>query len=538
MTQPAIRGAFVGAALVFGPLQPVGGQQIPDARLIPPGVLRVSFTPQYQSWDRVFDEDGREQLLGRYYSSDTAGADLFPTLLTPQKAVRAITGDSSYRLSLGVMRTMLDADIRRFPFDFSLGLTKWLTLAANLPIVVTRMNATLLLDSTTGNVGWNQAATESGNALGRSAILSLLGRLGSVEQDLDARIATGQFGCPTSATCTQARDLRDRVRALQTSLTELTGVPTGVFPAGLVLPPAAPLATSPAGSGIRAAVERVKTDLSSLGLLSFTDTMSLPSKPLAASDVQTMLTSSSFGYEGGKFEYTKRWGLGDAEAGLRLGLVQTAKARIMVYGTARLPTGIRDSPNNFIDIGRGDRQTDLVAGLDIVLDPGPVSLALAGWYTWQLRDRLIRRLTPPEQPIAPASTAYAVKRDLGDVVWAGAYPSLRLSSGFRVYASGTYYRKRMDRFELDGQPSTSPPLPPDVLERRTEMRALSFGGGVTYRSEPRGGGLPVEAGLHYQAAYNGSGGFTPKSTVLTMYLRAFYHLWGNGSREPGAESRN
>src|SRR5437867_13375847 len=85
--------------------------QIPDARLVPAGAFRWSFTPSWKHWDRIIDENGTERLLRSFVSlnSDSAGADVLPGLSAADSAIRAITGNPTSRISLGVMHATLDA---------------------------------------------------------------------------------------------------------------------------------------------------------------------------------------------------------------------------------------------------------------------------------------------------------------------------------------------------------------------------------------------------------------------------------------------
>ncbi|MBI4502450.1 MAG: hypothetical protein HY700_14975 [Gemmatimonadetes bacterium] len=497
--------------------------QIIDARLIPAGTLRVSFTPEYQSWDRMFDQNGDVIPLGKYLSSDSAGWNLFPSLAAPEAAVRAITGNPNYRLSLGSVLTRVDADVRRFPFEFSVGLLRSLTLTATLPIVVTRVNAAIAVDSTSGNAGWNQAAAfESGNPAGPSRIMQLVSQLESSATAIESRIATGG-SCPGSPSCAE---LLARTRALESALVALSGVsPTGLAP---VLPPAVPTAGSPEGSAITDVISRLSADLSSAGVLGAPlVAMPLPSKRFTPTDIQSLLGSTSFGYEATIPAYSKRPHLGDIELGAHWGIVRRPKVRFMATGVVRLPTAATDSPDNLVDIGTGDRQTDFVAGMEAALDPGPVSLTLAGSYNWQQPGILARRITPPNQPIALASATSVLTRDPGNALWLAAFPAIRLAEGFRIYGSASYSRKAADRYS-GGPAGASTPL----LEQQTAMRSLSLGGGIAYRVLARGGRLPIEAGVSYQTALSGSGGFTPRATVLTMYLRTYYRLWGEVQAMP------
>ncbi len=520
MTAPGrtARGAWLCFAMLCVLPRPARGQAI-DARLVPPGVLRIGFIPQYQSWDHVFAEDGSVNPLGKYLSAAGTSTSLFPSLTGAEVAVRAITDSQNYRLSLGSVTTTVDADVRRFPFELSLGVTRWLTLTATVPIVVTRVNAALASDSTKGNAGWNQATFESGNAAGRTLIATLLAQLESSATALEGRIASGSYGCPGSATCAQAQSLATHTRALRTNLIALSGV-------GLAgtLPPAAPLATSAEGTAIQARIRTIADSLLTFGVSGPIGSMPLPSGRLTGAQVSSILGSTSFGLDATLPAYTKRPHLGDIEVGTRLGLVQRPKVRIALSGTARLPTGTLDSPDNLVDIGTGDRQTDFVGGFEAATEAGAVSLAAGGSYTLQLPGNLVRRVTTPDHPIVPASTSALVRRDLGDILSVSAYPALQLTSGFRVYGSVDYYRKGVDRFQATSGTITPSPT---LLEQQTAMRALSVGGGIAYRGLARTAGFPAEAGLSFQRAVSGSGGFAPKATVITMYLKGFCRLWGS-----------
>jgi hypothetical protein len=95
-----------------------------------------------------------------------------------------------------------------------------------------------------------------------------------------------------------------------------------------------------------------------------------------------------------------------------------------------------------------------------------------------------------------------------------------LSPAFSVFGSAMYYRKGSDAY---GGPAGA-----EILSSETVMETLSFGGGIAYRaaSNQRTATLPIEAGLNYHAAFSGSGGFTPKTSGLNLYLRLYYRLFG------------
>lgn len=507
--------------------------QYPDARLVPRGALSVSFEPRYESYRERFDAAGNLEPLGTDVSDSAAGARLFPTLVASQDAVRAMLGDATYAMSAGAFQTALDADIRTFPFTFRFGLTSRLTVSASIPVVTTRSQVSFAADSTTANVGWNQVAGAAGNEQAASQIRALLQELESAAQFVEAQIAAGAYGCPSSPSCTAAQDAVTRARALGLNLSSLSGLDaTGTVAAEL--PPFAPLASSAAGSAIGQAIATLVAELQSLGAPAFTGAFPLPDGRLGTDDIGTVLSDPEFGYAALPLAFTRyRQKLGDVELGLRVGLVQRSTTRVVVFATARLPTGTLDDPDNYIDIGTGDRQTDVDVGFEGFAQAGSfVGLAASAAYTVQLSQQLPRRVTVHDRPFGPLSTLGDVNRNLGDVLRVGLYPSLRLAPAFIAYGSATYLRRSADRVTLAGT-SGSATLDPTALEFETSMETMSFGGGIAYHAVRRSG-LPVEAGVDYRAVFSGSGGQTPKRTTLNFYLRLSWRFFGGGSQTPPA----
>ena len=512
--------------------------QYPDARLVPNGVMRISFEPQYFDFRDRFDVDGNIESLGTDFSDSTGGSRLFPALRGPELAVRSIIGDPTYVMNVGAVSTTLDTDIRNFPLNLQFGLTDWLTVTASLPLVTTRAQVDFSLDSTTGTVGWNQIAAQAGNVLAFAEIQALLGQLEAGAAFVESEIAAGGYGCPTGPACADAQDVVVRVRQLKMDLTELSGVgETGG--AASQIPSFVPLSSSAAGQAIVNAIVTLSTELVSLGASAITSTFPLPSGRIGADDVNAMLGDSVFGYGADPLEFVKyRQKLGDAELGVRVGLLRRASLRAVVSGTVRLPTGQLDEPDNYVDIGTGDRQTDIEFGLEAYWQPSPfLALATVASYNLQLGHQLERRATSHEEPLAPLRTQVTVTRHLGDEFRAGLFPSLRLSETFTVYGSALYSRKPADRFTLVDPSSSSQAGDPSLLEFETAQQLWSFGGGVFYRAaEGRGGpALPIEAGIDYRAALRGSGGMTPKAVSLNFYLRLFWR-WFGGEEQSSVDS--
>lgn len=490
--------------------------QYADARVLPAGVLRVGFLPSYANYDSRFGPGQTVRPLGADLTSDTAGSNILWSIGTTEQAVRRIIGDSTYRATLGPIRTQLDADVRRIPLDLAFGLTSWLTLTARVSLVKTRMQAVVALDSTKGTVGWNQVTSRANNAAGAAQIAALVSQLGTAVQTLESRIAGGSYGCPSSPECAQATTTLTRARNLLLGLQDLSR-------AGAA--PVAPLGTSPAGTAMQAEIAAVKAALQnpSLGLPAVTASYAFPGKSLTASDFQTLLADSAFGYQLRPLATTDISKLGDTDVGVRIGLLQRPSARVALLGTVRLPTGTLDSSDHLVDLGTGDKQWDVELGMEGALETGALGLSASAIYTRQFAHNLSLRLGGSGVPIRPGSIEVPYNRDPGDVLQLSAFPSIQLNRGFRVFLQAHYYRQSSDVYDYLGtEPSPAQPGVPGLAPS-----ALNLGGGIHYRAERTGGGeatLPVEAGLSYQAAYRGSAG-TPKSTILNLYLRLHYQIY-------------
>lgn len=499
-----------------------------DARLIPRGALRIDFSPHYTNYNLRFSfgtpgiADGTAEPLGTDLTVDTAGSNIFPTFSGAENAIRSLTGDAAYRLNVGKFSTIRDADVRHFPFGFALGVSRRLTVRLNIPIVTTRSQVTFTNDTTDANVGWNMADENYGTTTTAADAAALINQLSAAISEIEALIAAGNFGCPTGPACDQARGVVTRATALLGNLFAITGLGAGAEAVAF-----APLATSAAGAAVLAEIAAVASELQALGTSPVTATLPLPTGRLSADDINNFLLAGP-DFTALPIGFNRQTKFGDIEIGARFGLLMNATTRAVLTTTVRLPTGRPSSADNFVDIGTGDGQTDVELGIEAAFEPGnSVGLSFGASYTLQLAHSLVRRVTTPDAPIVPLSHRFLVKRDLGDVIRFSAYPTIRLSSVFRVFGSVHYFRKGRDSFSYPGS-SPAGALDLALLEVETEMRALSYGGGIAYRSDQtsRGRTLPIEAGLNYRAAFSGSGGLTPKTNSMQFYLRLFFHAFG------------
>lgn len=508
-----------------------------EATLVPKGLIRFEFAPHYTNFDQRFSfgtpglTENSAEPIGTDFTSDSTGPNIFPALLPSEEAIAALLGDDTYRMNLGAFSTIRDADIRNFSFSLSLGLLDRVTLSARLPIVTHRMQVAFVFDSTEANVGWNQAIAAVGSEDNANMTAALIAQLTTAILELENLIAGGSFGCPSGPSCAPAQATLSRAITLRDQLGVLTGLqaPTGT------LSSVAPLQSSAEGQAILAEIAAVSAELQALGTTTVTAGLPLPTDPLSTDDVNRLLTDEELGYSGAPLSFIRGTGFGDAEISVRIGAIQSPALRAVLSGTVRLPTSKLDLTENFLDLGTGDAQMDVIGGLEIVWQPGAAGLAVGGQYTLQLSDTPTRRIGPPSNPILPLSTQTTVTRDLGDIIHVFAYPTLRLSPTFTAYASVSYFKKQADAYSNPADGNAESLFPVSSLAEESQMEALSFGGGLTYRTTPQftpGERLPIEAGVSYQSAFMGSGGLTPKANEVRLFMRLFYNLFAGGTTPP------
>jgi hypothetical protein len=473
----------------------LAAQIIPDARTIPAGTLRISFMPQYRSWDAVFGTDGTVRPLGFYFLTDTTSR-LFPDAAQAEAAVRSITGDATWVLTAGRIDPRLDADVRRFPFEFSLGLASWLTVRATIPLITTTMNASPSVDTTGANAG---LATFDAGAAGTAA-----GALLATADQVAAAIADGQFGCPLDPACGDAATLEQRARRMAVDLVLLGASPLQ------------PLSTSGAATAINNAVAQLLAELGALGFTPSAFTLSFAEAPLDTTALGALVSDLELSPLAPS-KHTRK--LGDIELGARIAILARPGVRLLADLMARLPTASRGRPLDPIELAPGDRQLDVGLALEGAVEGQWLSLWVRGSMEIQRAGTADLRVAAPDDPLAPASTLATVSRDPGDITQLSVWPGLRLTEGLRVSMTADWYRRGADRVTLNGAPVPA-------LEVETAQSALAFGGGLWYRSERgrRAAGLPIEAGLVYRSVFTGSGGRTPRSRQLDFGLRLYYGL--------------
>lgn len=504
------------------------GAQEAHGPLVPRGALRFAVSTDYSSfWARYRPGPGGERGDGQPVSlgddfSGPAGTRLLPSLAGYEAAVARAAGEE-HPLRLGALSTAAEKNSVRLALSADVGALDWLTVGVTAPLVrnETEFSMHFAADSALANAG---AGPAPGAA---SAFLSGFG--GAVGEFRDFRTAACAAD-PNSAACAEATTRLAQAEQLQDAL------------ATIYRAPVAPLAGSAPGAAIQARLAALAEAFRAAGVASLPATAPLASSPLDAEGFQRLVTDPGLGIAASHplAQWTSLWALGDIEVRADARLWESGDANAASHAeagiglTARLPTGARDDPANFLDEPTGDAQTDVVFR----------GWANARWrarfgiwadlrYGLQLAGTTERRVFDPYFPVAPAHVQRALRWNPGDYQMAAATPWLRLADGLTLLAGYQYFRKGEDAFSLLAEEDAAAD-PPDasVLAYGSAATSSRFHAGGIFRRPraPSGSPLwPTEIRAVYRRVATGAG-IVPKTGTLEVRLRFETRLWGSGRR--------
>ncbi len=504
--------------------------------MVPSGHLRLDIDATYVTWDERFglrSEGGslveEVEPLGWNLSSDALGSDRLPGAALTEARLRTLFGNPNYRFNLGSTNHLLAAHIRRVPLGFRLGVFRWLTVGASLPMVQRKLDSELVYTPGQANAGLAPSASvrapfmnEYGNALA------------------EARTVIASFCAVDESTpeCRTGRAVLAEGDALLGSLATLFG--EAVF---------FPLEGSAAGQDLAGRVEEVRTGLSNIGVTSFTAPLPLGA-PMDRAGFDSLVVAPVFGATGLPVEdMDALWEPGDLEVGAALQVLNVTPrpadppgpgeaadsvvgpgqdsgggfgVRLGVAGTLRLGTGSpQDTIREFLDMEIAEGQMDIE-----VRAFGGVDWARRVGLTFDVRYGIAspvyvrRRIGPPDRGFAPRPPLETVQWRPGNYLEYGIAPQLLLTPELAV---GFVYRslsRGADSFAGDVADLAA-------LSLETDAEVRSMGVDVRYSSF-LGGGFPVVARFGWEAARGGTGGRTPKTGRVRFGASLYWRLWGGG----------
>ncbi|MEQ1857234.1 MAG: hypothetical protein ABL963_12215 [Longimicrobiales bacterium] len=495
--------------------------QVVDDALVPRGSARFELSPVFTSWESRFGRTatgvtGRED-LGEDLTSASAHS-LFPGAESLRAAVAALSGTAGYTPILGQAQTRVAQDITRVEFGGHVGVFDWLTIGAVLPWTRTRtsLDAHFRPDTVAGDLGRNPVAT---NAAGVTAFLQALSTAETAAQTNATQVCAGS---PGSGACTNAQALAARTGSFRTSAATAYGA-SGFFP----------VASTTTATALTQSLSALSADLIGAGLGGIAVPMPFATQWLTEADLWVLPTRADAGLAGAPLGSVKGlWHAGDVEVSATVRVLEgriggapdmppAFTYRLLATALARLPTGLADSVDIFLDVGTGDGQADLEARLLGELTAGRhLGLQLGARYGVQRPRTLIRRVAPSELVLAPVATRQLVEWSPGAYFGIEIAPVWRVTRELSFAAEYRGYRKYRDAYELAGA-SVGAPVDPSVLEVESGVTLHEVGGTLRYDTM-----ASWQAHFRFSRAVAGGGGQTPVTTQVEFGVRLFRRLWG------------
>jgi hypothetical protein len=481
------------------------------------GQLRLDITPLWSSWDHRFDPNAPGLvLIATDFASDSLGVATLPFLQSFQNQIRTATGLTSFSLSLGHPQIALTASVRTFPIGIELGLSRRLAIGVTVPIVRSRVDASLLLDTAAArrsNVGWN-------TALGDTSATGFRAQITKAIAALQAQAANG----PPA--------LRPGAQAAIAALQPYLAISSSPF---------LPRGTTAAADSITTRLTRADSVYAQLAAqyLALGDTLPAITAPLVMPDstsltrdnLETLFSSPSLPVAADTFGTVVRTGIGDVTAHATYQFAEGARYRGQLVVTTRFPTGKAPSAGNFLDLGTGTHQFGLEAALsnDLLLG-GSFLIHGVARVGGSGSDEVPMRVTPPEFPIAPITQLATIKRKPASYVGAELDPTWVMDDAFSVRLGYSFFTQGATLHSyVDPADAARVGMPASVLDEGTAMRWMRIGGAVTFSTAARyakgRAALPYSVSVGYDNTIWGRAGRVPQESIFHINFRAYFTLF-------------
>ncbi len=508
---------------------PVAAQLAPIGA--PKGTFRFDIGGKFESADhRLFD--GRTEDYLASFGSSTLGADRIPFLRTVDSTLGAVTGQPNIRVNLGAQQANGQLTIGTGILGAALGLTRKLTLFGRIPLVTTRIQAHLALDSS-GNAGINLAHPTLGDGSVQGQANQFFNDFGAALDDLSARIANGTYdGNPglksvAQAVLTEALSIRDGLAAITSGSTASAVLPISTSAAGIALI-----------NRIRGLQDTLATTLGVSSGFVNQDPV-LPINQVASADFTTLLSNPSGPIGAVPFGETKISRMGDMDIGAIYTLVdrfdrpgKTGGFRLAIEGLMRLPTGQLPNPLSLLDVGTGNGRYEAGASGTLDVGAGRWGSRFTGGYLVRFPSNRVLHVAPPSAGYAEYGTLTNIRLDAGDVLSLGARPFFRLARNFAIHGTAEYWRESEASARYPSPLDSIPGLSASVITDGSARSAWTIGGGVTYVGralreceEGHKCGFPIDASWSFGTVVAGSGGIVPKWRVTQVEIRWYQRIW-------------
>ncbi|MBA3918076.1 MAG: hypothetical protein C0516_05760 [Gemmatimonas sp.] len=534
--------ALVPAAAAAQAVTGVGEDAIP----VPRGSLRIGtgglWNDYREAWSRESPGGayGRGPLLGAL-NTDRLGTGILATLSDAELALRTLTGQSTFQLSMGPLEARGQVRQSIAPITLDYGVTRRFSVRLVVPYVESR-DATQFVLNRTGlgaNVGANPAFGTTG-AAARAINGSLVTQIATARTQLAAEITrcadVAATGCDAiRADPARAQALLGRAQDIRSALLTVYG------DASRGGAPVVPITGSALHTTIVGTMTSLRDDFTAFGVSALTATGPSPAALIyGPAGITNIASDTAFGVGYERLGDTRRAGIGDIDLTATWLLWDTFRAdqvarllaprrgiRSAISAGWRFGTAGADRTEDAFDVPIGE-------GANALLLRSTTDLLLNNWAWMSATLRVVRPLEDeivaivPPRDIAntfsgPISVG-ATTRSLGQRMDIELMPRVAVGSFFGL-AAGVIHR-RWSNDQYSATPIGETPSNPAITSWTVPSRSLTSGTvGVTFSSlasyARRRSRIPAEVIYTHQFPLSGSGGFVPAVSSDRLELRVY-----------------
>jgi hypothetical protein len=487
--------------------------------VVPSGGLRIELGGAFLPASQEFS-DGSRRDLGAPLTLPAFNAQATPLVGDLERQLSAILGRAATPGSLGSIATVAEFQRGVGIIGVGVGLTRRITLSAELPIVSVRTQASITTDATGANLGFNPSL------LGDGRTPQFFSQLDAAMAELATRVGNGDYAGDPEIEALAQQTLSEGP-AFRAALFQLLADPGR---ASTVLP----LLESADGTGLLSTIGNFRNRFEGqFGITGFGADPALPTTAISDAELASLLTSES-GYALEPLDADPLVGIGDVSIGATVLLFQRgdrrdgAWATVWARGGVTLPTGKAPDPNRLRDQGTGDGQTDIEAVGSV--DVGHGRIGIRGQISWrkQLAGNRTARIGLRDQFLLPTSLTADLRWDPGDVVAIQAQPYLRLNHRLAFTGLLQHWRKTEDSWSYSSETAAIPGVDPAIMNAGTSANATSVGLGLSYSHDGRQDDgqvrMPVESGFAVERMISSSAGLVTVAPTSRLYFRVYWPL--------------
>ncbi len=520
-----------------------------DAIPVPEGGTRISIGGFWSSYGKRLapSPDGgavRSPLFSGFARNSLTAAD-FPVLTPAQDAIRSLTGEPKFTLTLGALEARGDVSQSVVPLHVEYGIRKYLSIGLLVPYVETRSDSRFVLNrgGKGATVGENPARTTATAATARATNGALLQQIDAARAALAAEVTRCSDAAATGGGCAAirtnpaaAQDLLNRAALTKAQLAALYGDATK---AGS---PVVPIQKSAAQLAVEANITALGTSFSQYTIGNIDGTR-MPVGALliyGSGGLQTISSDTAFKLAYDSLAGGGRAGMGDVDLVATLllhdsfggnqaaRLAPTKRAfRTAVSGGWRFGTATGGRSHSPFDVPTGDGANAL-----LVRSTTDVIFGRRVWLSSTVRavkpfaDNVVARI-PGISDTTLFHSAYVgpAERALGSRLEIEIAPRLALGSFFGASFAYDLVHQGTSTYTATAIPATDPAtLPLPVFETAaTTVHQLQMGVSFsTLASYVRGNSrFPVDVLYNHALILTASGGVVPAPVSDQLQFRIY-----------------